>query len=61
MKTITPEMSAAFYAAKGAASGETWEAEPRLCFLCGEDYDDEQCPCLPVEPPCEEYDEWNDR
>lgn len=34
----------------------------RLCVLCGEDYPaDDLCPCLPVEPPCEDYDVWGDR
>ena len=60
MKTITPEMSQRYYERRGAMNGESADGpDVTPCFYCDdvEDYGpDEQCPCLPVEPPVEEYD-----
>lgn len=47
-----------FYEAKGRMNGELADGpDVEPCPHCGlvEDYDrDEPCPCLPVEPPCED-------
>lgn len=37
------------------------DPDTRLCWMCLEEYDDEICPCLPVEPPVEEWDVVMDR
>lgn len=41
---------------------ENSDVELRLCLMCGEEYPaDDLCPCLPTEPPVEEWDIRGDR